>query len=374
MNNFKIKMRKIVLIFMMLIAVLSSVSFADEVKNVTNPEETIETKQIIEGACYFLSVAIILSILKITSYMEAFPKIKEKISYDYFKDITTVADSPFQVNKLLYDGLNKKDGVLATIFYLCKKGWLEFEILGKKDKDIYIILKESKKEISEEAKLLYEYMLQIKPEEKRFSIKEFKKYGIEHLTKFLKTVDLMLRRVKKLNEAKGYEDTERTEASVITILLAFCMAIFTSGILVYHIFEKIGVIPVTILMTTYTIMLIVAIKACIQIGFKSEKGARAYDDWNAMRKFLANFHKTEITKMPDLKFLEEYIIYSMAIGSHTGSIKGFEQKMPELTNGTLNSDKYSFTFLDKLYVDGYKTSFVWEIDSAIQELYAYSSD
>ena len=184
----------------------------------------------------------------------------------------------------------------------------------------------------------------------------------------------MLRRVKKLNEAKGYEDTERTEASVITILLAFCMAIFTSGIMVYHIFEKIGVIPVTILMTTYTIMLIVAIKACIQIGFKSEKGARAYDDWNAMRKFLANFHKTEITKMPDLKFLEEYIIYSMAIGSHTGSIKGFEQKMPELTNGTLNSDKYSFTFLDKLYVDGYKTSFVWEIDSAIQELYAYSSD
>lgn len=366
MNNFIIKTKKILVLFVIIISVLSTVCFA---------AETVKTKQIFEGGCYFLSVAIILVLLKFVSYMEAYPKIKEKIVYNHFKDLSSVTDSPFQINNLLFGSLNSKDGVLATIFYLCKKGWLEFEITGKKEQDVYIVFKESKKEISKEAKELYEFLIKIKPEEKRLSIKEFSKYGCYHSTKFLKTVDLMAVDAKEANRNKGYLDNERKDVVIKMVLMTVVVAIFACIIVGYHIFaEPLANVPIGVLMITYTIFLIMLIKAILHIGLKSEKGVRAYEEWNAIRIFLSNFRKTEVKKMPDLKYLEDYIIYAMAVGSHAGVIKGFEEKMPELTNGSLNINKDKYTFLDQIYIDGYKTSFVWLIDSAIQGIYSAASD
>lgn len=327
----------------------------------------------IESACFMGAAIIVIIFIKVLSVKEMYPKRENELESGYFKDIPNKKDSPYQVAMLVEGLFNETDGILGNILDMCRKEWIDFEINGKKNTDISIILNEKGKELTKDEEILLEFFKKINPEKNSFTIKELEKYGSKNAYKFKSSVvDKMNEYTLDANKECGYIDFQRKKVVNKIILLVVLASLIASAAVICHIFfMPISLIAIGCVMASYTICLITGISIISNVGVKTDKGFEIACYWQNFKRTCKDF--SNVKNLPNFVLWEEYITYACAFAKANKIIKQLKVRYPELQTGTYKKDKLKF--LDKLFSEESNGDFIFVVRDAFEIIRLnYSAD
>ena len=340
---------------------------------VTVNEELTNLNVYIESACFMGAAIIVIIFIKVLSVKEMYPKRENEFEAEYFREIPNKKDSPYQVAMLVEGLFNEVDGILGNILDMCRKGWINFEINGKKNTEIILILNEKGKELTKDEELLLEFLKKINPEKNTFTVKELEKYGTKNSYKFKSSVvDKMNEHTLEANKKCGYIDFQRKKVVNKIILLVVLSSLIASAAVICHMFYiPVSLIAIGCVIASYVVCLITGISIISNVGVKTDKGFEIACYWQNFKKTCKDF--SNVKNLPDFVLWEEYITYACAFAKANRIIKQLKVRCSELQTGTYKKDKLKF--LDKLFSEESDGEFIFVIRDAFEIIRLnYSAD
>lgn len=308
------------------------------------------------------------------------PKIKPEIKYDYFRDIPDESASAIEAGFVYYYNKQSSYGdfgrsLSGTFMHLALKRWIEFEVIKqtKKDDVLVTVLASGKEELTEDEKMVYDFLVKVADSKKTssFTMKEFEKYCIKHNTAFSKMIEKLSKLVKDIAEKKGKYDKSKQKVRDINTLaiLGYLFAII--GLLVFAGVTEANV-PLTIASELILVLnFITLIILDTRYMGRTQISVDEAEKWAGLKKYMEEFSLIKDREVPELVLWEKYLVFATVFGVAEKVIKQLKVVYPELSDpDSLGS---SYAYMHVACNSNTNFNFVNTMNSAIGSATNYSS-
>lgn len=304
--------------------------------------------------------------LKRTSKLEPLQKL------DYFREMPDEEASALEAGFLYYFS---KGGILpqvsqiisASMLNMALKEWISFEQELEDKKKVNIILNTTgKKDLTEDEKVIYDFLIKIPKNDNKFTMKEFQKYCNNNTKKCQELINSLPDMAEKIAiQKKLYDKEVRKEYNrIITAAGGYV------GFAIMMIFiANINLIIVLAVMILSIINSIILTRIASRVNGLTQKGIDEKEKWIGLKKYMEDFSMLNEKEIPDLVLWEKYLVFATVFGISDKVIKQLKIKYPELNDEDYIRNHYTYMYL----MCNNNFNFINSMNSSVGNVTNYSS-
>lgn len=312
--------------------------------------------------------------------LDANPKLIPEQKIDYFREIPDESASAIEAGFVYYYNKYNSLGdfgrsMSGTLMQLALKRWIEFEVInnGKKDDVQITVLKEGKTDLTEDEKMVYEWLVNISVANGNgpFNMKDFEKYCIKHNTAFNKFIVKITEKTRELAEKKGKYDKsqQKTRDVIILGIVGYIVGIVGMGL--FAALTEANIIITIISELILLINLVLLIRLDSRFTGRTQLSVDEAEKWAGLKKYMEDFSLIKDREVPELVLWEKYLVFATVFGIADKVIKQLKVVYPELSNPDNLGSTYAYMHI--ACNNNTNFNFVNSINSSIGRATNYSS-
>ena len=304
-------------------------------------------------------VAIIISIIgivyQVISIFYIYKRYDKEYESDFFSDYYREFIEDYNVEVVDYI-MNKSitpNAMTASIMNLIYKKNIKAEKMIGEKKDEYKFTFLNFDNVTEEEKVLIDFLFNKVGNQQEFTTVELKKYAKSTKTydkftnSFTKWKNSVLSKGKSLNIYESH--------SGVTAYAALVMGIWVFSFFIFSSFEALNFVLIIDILLSIGIFIYT-----LTFNKRTKYGNEQFVRWKAFKKFLVDFGTFDVKELPELPLWERYMIYATVLGVAKKVAKDMNVKIKEM-----NVDESSLTFTDYYFYNSLANDLNNSVNSAI---------
>lgn len=334
--------------------------------------------------CIVLAIYCIRRSIKASNKLKGIKKYTPSQELEYFRDLPRKEATPAQalyVYKETISGFADIDIgkiVSSTLLNLNLKKYIDFKVEKEKSKEKITIkiINTDITNLSEDEKVIFEFLKNACKDSNEITVKDFEKYiKRSSTTKIISLKNDINSKTKKelinqniydIEQEKVYKKYQ-TENTIYYIIIFF--AIFSIAFL-SEFLKILGYISIFGLIICEIISIIINYKSLKKINVYTQKGIDEKEMWKGLKKYMEDFSMLDKREVPEIIIWEHFLVFATVFGIAEKVLKQLKIVYPDIDK---NLDINTYTYMYLMMNTNFSSSFTNAINTSMSSAYSSAS-
>lgn len=334
--------------------------------------------------CIVLAIYCIRRSIKASNKLKGIKKYTPSQELEYFRDLPRKEATPAQalyVYKETISGFANIDIgkiVSSTLLNLNLKKYIDFKVEKEKSKEKITIkiINTDITNLSEDEKVIFEFLKNACKDSNEITVKDFEKYiKRSSTTKIISLKNDINSKTKKelinqniydIEQEKVYKKYQ-TENTIYYIIIFF--AIFSIAFL-SEFLKILGYISIFGLIICEIISIIINYKSLKKINVYTQKGIDEKEMWKGLKKYMEDFSMLDKREVPEIIIWEHFLVFATVFGIAEKVLKQLKIVYPDIDK---NLDINTYTCMYLMMNTNFSSSFTNAINTSMSSAYSSAS-
>lgn len=334
--------------------------------------------------CIVLAIYCIRRSIKASNKLKGIKKYTPSQELEYFRDLPRKEATPAQalyVYKETISGFANIDIgkiVSSTLLNLNLKKYIDFKVEKEKSKEKITIkiINTDITNLSEDEKVIFEFLKNACKDSNEITVKDFEKYiKRSSTTKIISLKNDINSKTKKelinqniydIEQEKVYKKYQ-TENTIYYIIIFF--AIFSIAFL-SEFLKILGYISIFGLIICEIISIIINYKSLKKINVYTQKGIDEKEMWKGLKKYMEDFSMLDKREVPEIIIWEHFLVFATVFGIAEKVLKQLKIVYPDIDK---NLDINTYTYMYLMMNTNFSSSFTNAINTSMSSAYSSAS-